>query len=53
MLERKGHVGDYERIVLTKEQKALFRPDAWNYIAVHCHQTAGGQFVDLEISVAE
>ena len=53
LLERKRHVSDYERIVLTKEQKALFRPDAWNYIAVHCHQTAGGQFVDLEMSVAE
>ncbi len=47
LVERKGYLRDYERIPLTPEQRKLFRAGKENVIAMHCHQTSGGQFVDL------
>jgi hypothetical protein len=51
LIERKGYLSDYERISLTDEQRALFKPGKENVIAMHCHQTGGGQFVDLGITM--
>lgn len=47
LLERKGYVTDYERIHLSPGQISLFEPGKKNVIAVHCHQTGGGQYVDV------
>jgi hypothetical protein len=47
LLERKGYATDYERIHLSPGQISLFEPGKKNLIAVHCHQTGGGQYVDL------
>ncbi len=52
LLERKGYVREYERIPISKAQQALFKAGKTNTIAMHCHQTGGGQFVDLGISMA-
>jgi len=40
-----GYLTGYRTVALTSEQKSLFFKGA-NTIAVHCHQTVGGQFVD-------
>jgi hypothetical protein len=53
LLKRARHTTDYERIVLTREQKVLFRPGEPNVIAVHCRQTAGGQYIDLALTTME
>jgi hypothetical protein len=41
-----GFVTGYELWPMTATGKAAIRPGK-NFVAVHCHQTAGGQFVDL------
>lgn len=50
LLSRKGHVTDYERLALTSGQITLFEPGKRNVVAVHCHQTGGGQYVDVGLS---
>ncbi|MBX7255581.1 MAG: hypothetical protein K1Y02_04385 [Candidatus Hydrogenedentes bacterium] len=50
LVERKGYTSSYERIVLSEGKRALFKAGQKNVIAVHCSQTAGGQFVDLSLS---
>lgn len=50
LLERKNHITDYQRIALSSGQITLFEPGKKNLIAVHCHQSGGGQYVDLGIS---
>ena len=50
LLVRKGHTTDYERIALSEGQSSLFEPGKPNLIAVHCRQTAGGQFIDLSLT---
>lgn len=51
LLEREGFRADYDRFALDAAGCALFRPGEENTIAVHCHQTGGGQFVDLGVAV--
>jgi len=46
LLRVKGYVRDYQERLLDKSEMALFRRGR-NTMAVHCHQTAGGQGVDL------
>ncbi len=46
LIERRGFVTSYQQVVLTREQKSLFR-EGKNTIAVHCRQTGGGQGVDV------
>jgi hypothetical protein len=46
LLRRSGHVTDYQTERLSDNQRALF-VEGENTIAVHCHQTVGGQFVDV------
>ena len=51
LLSQRGNATEYEHLVLSPEQAALFTPGSANLIAVHCHQTAGGQCVDVGLSV--
>ncbi len=41
-----GYSVQYDLRPLSAEAKALFRPGK-NRIAVHCHQTGGGQYIDV------
>jgi len=43
---------DYEEMAMTKEGIAALKPGR-NVFAVHCHQTTGGQYVDVGIVVEE
>lgn len=45
---REGHTGDYVLIPLDEEAHKAIR-DGKNVLAVHCHQTRGGQFIDVGI----
>lgn len=47
LVQKRGHVSDYQRILLSSEQLGLFRKGELNTVAVHCQQTGGGQGVDL------
>ena len=40
-----GYTRDYEDIPLTREASELLKPGR-NTIAIHCHQTKGGQYID-------
>ncbi len=44
---KRGFIANYEYQALSPEAKAAIKPGADNVIAVHCHQTTGGQFVDV------
>jgi hypothetical protein len=44
----KGYLGEYEQLPMTDAGKAALKPGR-NVLAVHCHQTSGGQFVDVGI----
>jgi hypothetical protein len=46
----RGYVTTYGDIPLDQEQRKLFHPGV-NLIAVHCHQTGGGQGVDVGVSL--
>ena len=50
LIERKRYRSDYERIVLTGGKFNLFKKGKSNLIAVHCHQTGGGQYIDLGLT---
>jgi hypothetical protein len=44
-----GFNEDYEPLALTAQGRAALRPGK-NLIAVHCHQTGGGQYIDVNIA---
>jgi len=44
-----GFVGSYEELGMTPEGRAALRPGK-NILAVHCHQTQGGQYIDVGIA---
>ena len=46
-----GFTSDYVILPLTPLAKKLLKANAENVIAVHCHQTTGGQFIDVGISL--
>ena len=50
-VNRRRFASDYEQIPLGPDQRSLFQPGKQNTIAVHCHQTGGGQFVDLGLTI--
>ena len=45
-----GYITDYEEFEISKEAAATLRPGN-NTVAVHCHQSTGGQGVDVGILV--
>ena len=47
--ETRGYLVAYKRILLPKEAAEALSPGD-NVIAVHCHQTTGGQYVDVGLS---
>lgn len=51
-LKLKGYATDYEEFTISKEAEAALRPGN-NTIAVHCHQSSGGQGIDVGILVAQ
>lgn len=51
-LETKGYNADYARYPITPEAGATLRPGK-NILAVHCHQTIGGQYIDVGIEAAQ
>ncbi len=47
-----GYTVKYKISPLSAEAKTLFKPGK-NRIAVHCHQTAGGQFIDVGLAIVK
>jgi len=41
-----GYVQDYQEYLLDPEVSQLLYPNSENVLAIHCHQTAGGQYMD-------
>ena len=49
-----GYNNEYEPMEISKAARALLKPGAKVTLAVHCHQTIGGQGVDVGlVNVAE
>ena len=48
----KGFVTQFVELPFTRDGRAALKPGK-NVLAVHCHQTTGGQFIDVGISTAE
>src|SRR5262249_54784201 len=44
-----GYLTAYDQVIMSKEARAALKPGK-NIIAVHCHQTTGGQYIDVGIS---
>ena len=47
-----GFITDYEKVEINLPAKATLKP-AGNVMAVHCHQTTGGQYIDVGIVKVE
>jgi hypothetical protein len=48
-----GYNTGYEETPITLEALALLQPGKTIVIAVHCHQTTGGQYIDLGLSAVK
>ncbi|HTL73916.1 MAG TPA: PA14 domain-containing protein, partial [bacterium] len=46
-----GYVSAYQRFPMTDAGRAAVIPNANNTLAVHCHQTTGGQYIDVGLDV--
>ena len=46
VLEVHGYSNEYESHPIDKRTQAALRPGR-NTVAVHCHQTVGGQYIDV------
>lgn len=52
VLKKGGFVSNYQVIPIDAENREAIRPGE-NLIAVYCHQTGGGQFIDVHLVDAE
>jgi hypothetical protein len=50
--EVSGYTTDYEDVPMRKEARAALKAGK-NVIAVHCHQTTGGQYIDVGLSAVQ
>ncbi len=48
-----GYTTAYGFLTMTDAGKAAIIPNAANVLAVHCHQTGGGQYIDVGVAVRE
>jgi len=48
-----GFTTDYEPLPISPAARATLKPGAANVMAVHCHQTGGGQYVDVGFADVE
>ena len=48
-----GYTTSYGMVPINSAGQAALQPNATNELAVHCHQTSGGQFVDVGIAVLQ
>lgn len=44
-----GYTGQYEKVLLENKLRDILHSGT-NFVAVHCHQTSGGQFIDLGLA---
>ena len=47
-----GYVSDYENVPIRPEARATLRPGK-HVLAMHCHQTTGGQYIDAGLVEVE
>jgi hypothetical protein len=45
-----GYTSEYEELPIADEARATLRPGRKNILAVHCHQTGGGQYIDVGLA---
>ena len=48
-----GYTGDYETLTISPAARATLKAGEVNVMAVHCHQTTGGQYVDVGFADVE
>ena len=48
-----GFTGEYEQLTISPAAWATLRLGATNTLAVHCHQTTGGQYIDVGLADVE
>ncbi len=46
-----GYISAYSHFAITEAGRAALKLNALNTLAVHCHQTGGGQYVDVGLDV--
>ncbi len=51
--ERTGYVTNYTPIQISSEAKSALILNGTNTIAIHCHQTTGGQYIDAGLSTVK
>lgn len=49
IFQAEGHLSAYKEVPLTNAQAQLLKPTG-NILAVHCRQTAGGQYIDVGLA---
>ena len=48
-----GYTTGYGLLALTPAGRAAILPNTTNVLAVHCHQTGGGQYIDVGLTIRE